>query len=305
VREQFSEELANHPLRREIITNAVVNSMVNRGGITFAFRAIEETGATPEQIARAFVVAREIFDLPSFVREVEALDNQVSTDTQTQLYLEFRRLIDRSLRWFLTSRPSRLDVANEVKRFGEVVREFAPQIPDLLKGAEVKRMQRNAKRFEQLGVPEDVARRAASLLDQFSLLDIVDISTDTGESPETLAPLYFVVSEKFGIDTMLSRVTNLPRDDRWDALARGALRDDLYAVLEALVRSVIDASDASDAGNEPAARYEQWAKANAEALTRARTSLAGIERLERPNIAALSVALRTLRSVIRSGAAVS
>jgi glutamate dehydrogenase len=97
-------------------------------------------------------------------------------------------------------------------------------------------------------------------------------------------------------------VTNLPRDDRWDALARGALRDDLYAVLEALVRSVIDASDA---GKEPAARYEQWAKANAEALTRARTSLAGIERLERPNIAALSVALRTLRSVIRSGAAVS
>ena len=41
-----------------------MNSMVNRGGITFAFRAMEETGATPEQIARAFVVAREIFDLP-------------------------------------------------------------------------------------------------------------------------------------------------------------------------------------------------------------------------------------------------
>ena len=52
--------------------------MVNRGGITFAFRAEEETGATPEQVARAFVVCREVFDLPSFVREVEALDNVVS-----------------------------------------------------------------------------------------------------------------------------------------------------------------------------------------------------------------------------------
>ena len=38
-------QLAAHPLRREIIINAVVNSMVNRGGITFAFRAGEETGA--------------------------------------------------------------------------------------------------------------------------------------------------------------------------------------------------------------------------------------------------------------------
>jgi glutamate dehydrogenase len=151
-------------------------------------------------------------------------------------------------------------------------------------------------------VPEELAQRAASLLDQFSLLDIVDIATDTGESPSAVAPLYFVVSERFGIDLMLGRVTSLPRDDRWDALARGALRDDLYAVLESRVRAVIESTDS---GKEPLARYDQWATANAESLTRARTSLAGIERLERPNIAALSVALRTLRSVIRSGAAVS
>lgn len=302
LREQFAGELAEHPLRREIITNSVVNSMVNRGGITFAFRAMEETGATPEQIARAFVVCREIFDLPSFVHEVEGLDNVVSTDVQSQLYLEFRRLIDRSMRWFLTSRPSRLDVANEVARFGAVVGQFAPQIHELLKGAELKRLQRNAAGLEKLGVPETLALKSASLLDQFSLLDIVDIATDTGEAPTDVAPLYFVLSERFGIDAMLTRVTNLPRDDRWDALARGALRDDLYAVLESLVRSVIDASTS---GATPIERYEQWAKANAESLTRARTALSGIERLDKPNIAALSVALRTLRSVIRSGAASS
>jgi glutamate dehydrogenase len=300
LREQFAGELAEHPLRREIITNSVVNSMVNRGGITFAFRAMEETGATPEQIARAFVVCREIFDLPSFVHEIEALDNVVPTEVQSQLYLEFRRLIDRSMRWFLTSRPSRLDVAKEVARFGVVVGQFAPQIQELLKGAELKRLQRNAAGLEKLGVPEALAIRSASLLDQFSLLDIVDIATDTGEAPTDIAPLYFVLSERFGIDAMLTRVTNLPRDDRWDALARGALRDDLYAVLESLVRSVIDASTS---GATPLARYEEWAKANAESLTRAKTALSGIERLDKPNIAALSVALRTLRSVIRSGAA--
>jgi glutamate dehydrogenase len=302
LREDYQAQLAEHPLRREIITNMVVNSMVNRGGITFAFRAMEETGATPEQVARAFVVAREIFDLLGFVREVEDLDNVVPTETQTQLYLEFRRLIDRSVRWFLTSRPSRLDVASEVTRFGDVVAEFAPKIPELLKGAELKRLQRNAAAIEKAGVPVDLALRSASLLDQFSLLDIVDIATDTGEPPADVAPLYFVLSERFGIDAMLTRVTNLPRDDRWDALARGALRDDLYAVLESLVRSVIDASTP---GSAPLARYEQWAKANAESLNRAKTALSGIEHMDKPNIAALSVALRTLRSVIKSGSATS
>jgi glutamate dehydrogenase len=151
-------------------------------------------------------------------------------------------------------------------------------------------------------VPAELALRSASLLDQFSLLDIVDIASDTGEPPADVAPLYFVLSERFGIDAMLTRVTNLPRDDRWDALARGALRDDLYAVLESLVRSVIDASTP---GSAPLARYEQWAKANAESLNRAKTALSGIEHMDKPNIAALSVALRTLRSVIKSGSATS
>ena len=143
--------------------------------------------------------------------------------------------------------------------------------------------------------------QSASLLDQFSLLDIVDIATDTGEAPTDVAPLYFLLSEKFGIDAMLTRVTSLPRDDRWDALARGALRDDLYAVLESLTRSVIDASTSgADAGGTAT---RSGPRPTPRRLTRAKTALSGIERLDKPNIAALSVALRTLRSVIRSGAA--
>ena len=300
VREQFRERLEAHPLRREIITNAVANSMVNRGGITFAFRAMEETGATPEQVARAFVACREIFNITDFVREIEALDNQVPTAAQTQAYLEFRRLLDRSTRWFLSSRPSRLDVAREVDRFRGVVREYGPRIPELLKGVELKRFQRRCRDLEKLGLPAALTRQAATLLDQFSLLDIVDICSDTGEETAVVAPLYYLLSEKFSIDIMLSRVTGLPRDDRWDALARGALRDDLYSVLQSLTRSVIEASPG---GGEPAHRFELWSKANSESLQRATNALTGIDKLESPNIAALSVALRTLRSVIRSGAA--
>jgi glutamate dehydrogenase len=145
-----------------------------------------------------------------------------------------------------------------------------------------------------------MALRAASLLDQFSLLDVVEISVDTGRESSEVAPVYFAASEQFGIDAMLSRVTRLPRDDRWDALARGALRDDLYAVLESLAKSVLDSTSA---GSTPRERIAAWSEANADSLLRTRAALSGMERLENPGIAALSVALRTLRGVIRSGSA--
>ena len=300
IRENYQNKLASHPLRREIITNAVVNSMVNRGGITFAFRATEETGATPEQVTRAYVVCREVFNMVGYFASIEELDNVVSTSTQTALFLEFRRLLDRAVRWFLQNRPATLDVAGEVERFSKVVAELSQQMPTLLQGEEHKRLDRRAKELEKLGAPTAMAMRAASLLDQFSLLDIVEISVETGRESAEVAPLYFAVSEQFGIDAMLTRVTNLPRDDRWDALARGALRDDLYAVLESLTKSVLDGSTT---GSTPGDRISTWSEANAASLIRTRAALSGIERLESPGIAALSVALRTLRGVIRSGAA--
>ena len=300
IREKYQDKLASHPLRREIITNAVVNSMVNRGGITFAFRASEETGATPEQVTRAFVVCREVFNMIGYITSVEELDNVVSTETQSALYLEFRRLLDRAVRWFLQNRPSTLDVAAEVERFSAVVAELGPQMPTLLRGAERKRLDRRAKELEKLGAPTDMAIRAASLLDQFSLLDVVEISVETERESAEVAPVYYAASEQFGIDAMLTRVTKLPRDDRWDALARGALRDDLYAVLESLTRSVLDGSRS---GSAPKDRIAAWSDANAGSLARAKTALSGIERLDNPGISALSVALRTLRGVIRSGSA--
>jgi glutamate dehydrogenase len=300
LRAQYAEQIAGHPLRREIVTNAVANSMVNRGGITFAFRAVEETGARPEQVARAYVVCREVFDLAGFVRAVEATDNIVSTQAQTSLYLEFRRLLDRASRWFLTSRPATLDIAAEVARFRPGIERLAHRMPELLQGSEHERLMRRVHAIEQDGVPSELATLSASLLDLYSLLDCIEIADALGEDLEDIVGVYFLTSETFSIDAMLGRVTVLPRTDRWDALARGALRDDLYSVLNSLTRSVLEVSTPGATAEE---RLEEWSRLNVDGLSRARTALGGIERMTHPGIAALSVALRTLRTVMKPASA--
>ena len=60
--ERFGEYLNSHPLRKEIICTRVANEMVNLGGITFAYRAVEETSVGVDAVARAFIVARELFE---------------------------------------------------------------------------------------------------------------------------------------------------------------------------------------------------------------------------------------------------
>jgi glutamate dehydrogenase len=298
MRERCATDIDAHPLRREIITNSVVNSLVNRGGLTFAFRAGEETGATVEQIARAFVVCREVFDLSTFVGEVEALDGRVSTAAQSQLYLEFRGLIDRAVRWFLHNRPVHLDVGAEVARFRDVMRQFEPDLPGMLT-SNVRRTSRIAE-LRELGLPANVAARAAGLLDRFALLDSVEIALATGRPPAEVVPVHFAVSERFAIGPLLSQAGALPADEEWDALARTALRDDLYAVLEALTTAVLAGTDA---GASAAVRIDAWRTAHAGSLRQAEQTLARVRGLDHPNPAQIAAGLRAWHGVLRRAAA--
>ncbi len=295
---RYGDVLGDHPLRRELITTCLVNEMVNRGGITFAFRASEETGAAPQQVARAYTVCREVFGLREFVAEVEALDNQISTDAQTALYLAFRRLLDRSVRWFLQARPGTIEVGAEIARFAPVVAELGPRMPELAVGAEYKQLHDEAAAFVRMGIPEAMALRGASLLNEFQLLDITEISAQVNSEPAEVAPIYTTLSERYAVDAMLTRISELGRGDRWQALARAALRYDLYSALEALTVAVVTASP--NTPMQPTDRIEAWERANSAAVARATQTLEEVRRLEKGDLASLSVALRTLRGVVRS-----
>ncbi len=297
--ELHDDRLDDHPLRREIVTTTVVNDLVNRGGITFSFRASEETGATPVEIARAYSVIREVFGLEFFWARVEALDTLVPTAAQTALYLEARRLLDRATRWLLQARRSAVDVRAEIERFAPVA-ALIPLVPSFLRGAELDRLERRQVDFEALGAPADLARDAAEMLDAFSLMEVVEIAIATGELAETVGQIYFALSERFDVDRMLTRITMLPRDDRWSALARMALRYDLYAALAALTRSV---QAAAPAETDPDVRIAAWEGQNSEGLARARGTLTEIGHAETFDLATLSVALRTVRTLVPTGGA--
>jgi len=294
VAERYSDRLASHPLRREIITTMVVNRMINRGGITFCFRAMEETGATPAEIARAHTVAREVFALDDFWGRVAELDNRVPVRTQSGLYLESRRLLDRAIRWLLQSRGSLLDVEGEIAHFSGV-KDLITEIPQMLRGDEQERLQLRASEYAAQGVPEELAIVTAAHLDAFSLLDIVELANATGEDADDVGFVYFALSERFEVDKILNRITELPRDERWHALARMALRYDLYGALAGLASNVLTLTPR---GGSPEERITDWENANAEGLARARTTLMEISSSETFDLATISVALRVIRTLV-------
>ncbi len=294
IAERFAAGLGKHPLHREIITTVVVNDMINRSGTTYVHRAMEETGAEPAQIARAYAVVREVFGLEPLWASIEALDNVVSTEAQHAGYQEIRRLIDRATRWFVDVRFPIGDVAAEIERFGPTLVELSPRIAELVRGAELADIESESQRLIAMGLPTELAGKLAELLSTFLLLDVVEIANASQHSASEIAELHFALSDQFYVDEMLTSVTQLPRDDRWSTLARAAMRHDVYAALSAITTAVLRSTDDNLSADERAAA---WTERTFERVERARTTVRAALDRDVVDLATLSVALRVMRSL--------
>jgi glutamate dehydrogenase len=134
----------------------------------------------------------------------------------------------------------------------------------------------------------------------FSELDIVDIATATDEALEEVAAAYFTLGDRLRLHWLRGHVEALPRENRWQALARAALRDDLYGQQAELTAEILS----NTAPELPAhKRIDAWVDANRAQVERALQMLTDIGASGAFGLATLSVALREIRNLITSSGA--
>ncbi|WP_030376607.1 NAD-glutamate dehydrogenase [Streptomyces rimosus] len=297
LREKFAEQIDAHALRREIVTTVLVNDTVNSGGTSFLHRMREETGASLEEVVRAHTAARAIFGLGKVWDDVEALDNIVAADVQTRIRLHSRRLVERGTRWLLNNRPQPLELSETIDFFADRVADVWAELPKLLRGGDLEWHQRILDELTEAGVPMELATRVAGFSSVFPALDIVAIADRTGKEPLAVAEVYYDLGDRLRINQLLDRILELPRNDRWQSMARASIREDLFAAHAALTSDVL--SVGSDSAT-PEERFKAWEEKNAAILGRARTTLEEIHGSEGFDLANLSVAMRTMRTLLRT-----
>jgi len=286
--------ITGHPLARQIITAQVVNDMVDRAGITYAFRLEEDLAAGTEDAIRAYTVATRVFGLGAVFAEIDAL-TEMPLENRNALILRARRTLDRVARWLLTRRPQPLDVDAEIGRYDTQVRVLLPPLDRWLEGADAKAYATEIDVLQLMGTPPALASTLAYGLQAFVLLDAVDIAEENGRDVHECAELLYKVSARYGFTPMLTSITGLPRGDRWHMLARQALRDDLYQSLRALTARVLSVTSAQQ---DPEDKVRQWEERNSARLARTRTALVDIANAHEQDLAILSVAARKIKQTI-------
>ena len=294
LRERYAGRIPAHRLAREIVGTAVANEMVNRCGITFAFRLGEETGADDADIARAYLVAREVYGMRGTWEAIEALDNVVGADVQVTMLLETRKLVERGARWLLRNRPRPLDVERDIGHFADGTAVLRRGLRDLVAGASRTAIDSATGRLVERGVPEALALEVASGNDLLSALDVVEVASSAAIPVEAAAAVYFALGERLDLHWLRDRIAALPRDNRWQALSRAALRDDLFAQSSALT---LDALRLEMGEASPAERVEAWLEQNRIPVARCRQILGDLASAGQTDFTMLSVAMGEIRAL--------
>jgi len=303
LRERFADQLGLHRLRREIITTSVINEMVDTGGSTFLFRLGEETGLPVPDITRAWLVTREVFAMREFWRQVDELAGKVDVDARIAVVLEARKLVERATRWLLVNRRPPVGHAEKAGFFADGVAPVRSAQPKVLSGRDLAGYEERRASFTGLGVPADLASEVAAMVPSYSAFDIVMSAAESSCGIPETAAVYFAVADRLQLGRLRDLIVALPREDRWAAMSRSALRDDLYAAHAALTRDVLAVGCPADGASaeEAAALVSAWEARNSDAVSRAAATLAEIWESDRFTFTTLSVAVRVIRTLIAPG----
>jgi glutamate dehydrogenase len=219
----------------------------------------------------------------------------VEARVQTRMRIEVRTLIERASRWLVNNRRTPLDSEAIVAEFEVTVEKVMAELPSLMRGRELEAFTGRRDALVERGVPEELATRVAVCPPAYMVLGIVQTAARLEVDPLEVARVHFAVGERLGLAMLVSRILALPRDDRWQTMARAALRDDLHTVHAQLTNQVLASTDS---GSDADARVAAWESSDGDAIDRASTTFEEICADETADLARMSVALRVVRSLL-------
>ena len=292
IQEKYAPEILQHPLRKEIIATLLSNMLTNYIGIGFGYRIREETGASIENIAKAYVVCVEIFDLNETWQALEKLDNVVDEQYRYECFRDVSGLLERSISWLLRNKSANFDVSLLIERYKTDIKILCNTISGAIIGQSKKNYIATRKRFIKYKLPTELAQELTDKTTLASAFDIIEIKSKLLSSTDDAAKLFYAVSERLQLHWIRSAISKTIIRNHWNNLAIVNMRNELHVnqhnLTEMILQSVTDKRHTEKA-------LATWEEQHSEALERYDHMVNELSAMRNLDFPATSVAVSEVR----------
>lgn len=255
---KFSDEIKKHKLYKQIIATELAGSLINRMGFAFPKLKKDKTGATSEQIAKAYVIVKESADLVYYWKSVEALDNKVSADVQSDMMIDITRWADRLITWYLTQGDASQDIHSAISIYQKGITRLKEVAESVMPANMIAEMKQRKAVLTKQGVPEKFAREIALLPALSSACELISVSKKLNKPVEDIARIYYELGSRLHLDWLRTEAKKLKAEGYWQSVSLTGMVDDLYTCQARLTQAILSDKKISTAKGDTKKVVEAW-----------------------------------------------
>ncbi len=263
--ERYPRGIAAHRLRREIVATTIAGEITDHVGPGIGFRVREEIGCDIAAVARAYLIASEVFETDVLWRRVEALDNTVPATVQIEMLAGIAEFLEQTLTSVLRSYKGSLEMGALKEHFYDGVAELWEAMPRPLAAQDKAEFERRVRHLVGQGVPLDLARTLSGLPPMAAALDIVDVARATETDIAAAAWVYSALNHTLELEWIQRQIAMLSVQTHWHLLARTKLQAGLNRFRRDLAEQVLRSRDKE---RSPRGMLELWVHHNRPMLDR-------------------------------------
>ncbi|MFP4313807.1 MAG: NAD-glutamate dehydrogenase [Alphaproteobacteria bacterium] len=297
LREKYQKDIFNHKLRREIVATTMANSLVNRMGPTFLKSSMEKSGVSCEEVAKAYIIVRDVFSLRDLWDHIEALDNKVPAQVQIKAMQEIAFLSQHAIMWFLTRLGRSLDIGKDIQNFKQGITALRDNFDDVINESLRRDIEERERIYKHDGLPAELAYQIALMPVLASACDIIRISVEQKTDILITARAYFDLGERFQMGWLRQQAKFISSDDRWYSEATKGLIDQLYSCQAGLTIRIL--RDTDTANKKKAAIVDSWMQKHQNVTRQYDSLFADLKRVGTIDLPMLVIAEQRLRNLIR------
>ncbi len=300
LRKKYKKEILNHRLSREIIATQATNSIINQVGGAFINLLMERTGMSVSDVVRSYIIARRCLGMQEIWDKIDALDNKVPAEIQTQMRLDTNQLIEWVSLWILRHGRRPLDIATHVDEFSSGFECLYACMEQYMPKHYLRDIVNRAKPFVGLGVPKDLANQISGFVNLFSGCDIIRMAKARKISVLLASKLYFAVGTRFNLGSLRAASSRIETQSHWQKLAVAALTEEIYEHQLTLTDQVLDALGPHKKTIDVDNAITNWVDRNLIPIARMEQLMSELSATEINDLSMIAVASRQLKTLAES-----
>jgi glutamate dehydrogenase len=225
--ERFSDEVAHHRLRRELIATRLVNELVDIMGSTFIFTMVRDHDVQAPEAIRAWIIAGDILDLHSRAEILRSHAYLMTAEAEVGAFLALAQATRSAAEWALQYCKVEVAIGDAIARFRPLFQSLSSEFESMLLSTEQERFERIYRDLRGTVNEEHLAHGLARLAFSDHLLSVIGLSLKHDGAIQKTAQVYFGLCEVFDFATLEAALGSISSEDRWERRAARELAEDL------------------------------------------------------------------------------